>query len=382
MSTPPPTGVIALHDEQLTRRMFKAHTGLRVSLVVYGAVFGSIAIFNGDEAAPIIVLLAAMAVWSAVTAWWYLSGSRRWPMVVADVAATVITLLAIGATAMVTPIFGAIPVAWAAAAPLAAAICGGPVPGGIAALVVGAAAILPLPLQNASSWTMPVSVLLASVGLGYMIQQVRDSVAQRDRIAASATALAERERLARVIHDGVLQVLALVEREAGSLGPRGGPLAKAAREQEHALRALLQNKSAAWDAPEQAEMQDLATLLDRHAGERVTVSAMADTILIPNATAAEIDAVVTEVLTNVTKHAGASAQAWILLEQVGTEIIVSIRDNGVGAEPATIAQAAHSGHFGVQASIKGRVADLGGVARLRTAPGRGLEWEVRIPVEK
>lgn len=382
MNIPPPTEV-TLHDEQLTRRMFKAHLVLRMGLVLYGAVFGAIAIASGDKPVPIIGLLVAMSAWSGVTGWWYLRSTKRRPMIVADELVTVVTLLAITAAASAqTPNFGAIPLAWGAAAPLAAAICGGPVPGGIAAAIVGVVVLMPLPLQTATSWTMPASVTLASVGLGYMIEQVRASVAERDRIAASATALAERERLSRVIHDGVLQVLALVEREAGGLGPRGGALARAAREQEHALRALLQNKSLPWDAPEQGVTQDLATLLDRHAGERVTVSAMADTIQIPNETATEIDAVVTEILTNVTKHAGPDAEAWILLEQVGNEIILSIRDNGVGAEPATIAQAVSQGRFGVQASIKGRVTDLGGVARLRTAPGRGVDWEIRIPVEQ
>ena len=53
------------------------------------------------------------------------------------------------------------------------------------------------------------------------------------------SAAAERDRLGRSIHDGVLQVLALVQREGQDLGGHAGELAALAGQQEAALRSLL-----------------------------------------------------------------------------------------------------------------------------------------------
>jgi hypothetical protein len=51
--------------------------------------------------------------------------------------------------------------------------------------------------------------------------------------------------------------------------------------------------------------------------------------------------------------------------------------------PATpaggLARAEAEGRLGVSRSIKGRVATLGGTIELDTAPGAGVEWELRAP---
>ena len=38
------------------------------------------------------------------------------------------------------------------------------------------------------------------------------------------------------------------------------------------------------------------------------------------------------------------------------------------------------GRLGVAGSVHGRMADLGGTARVTTAPGQGTEWELELPV--
>ena len=62
------------------------------------------------------------------------------------------------------------------------------------------------------------------------------AVAAAERTAATE---AERARLARAVHDGVLQVLALVQRRGGELGGEAGELGRLAGEQEIRLRALI-----------------------------------------------------------------------------------------------------------------------------------------------
>jgi signal transduction histidine kinase len=41
-------------------------------------------------------------------------------------------------------------------------------------------------------------------------------------------------------------------------------------------------------------------------------------------------------------------------------------------------QASRDGRLGVSQSIRGRIADLGGTAAVRTAPGEGVEWELKV----
>ncbi len=81
-------------------------------------------------------------------------------------------------------------------------------------------------------------------------------------------------------------------------------------------------------------------------------------------------------LDNVACHVGADAQAWVLLEDLGAQVVVTVRDEGPGIPAGRLDEAESQGRLGVSQSIRGRVADLGGTALLVTAPGKGTEWEL------
>ena len=78
------------------------------------------------------------------------------------------------------------------------------------------------------------------------------------------------------------------------------------------------------------------------------------------------------------KHAGADARAWVLLEDLGDEVVLSVRDDGPGIPDGRIDDAEAEGRMGIAKSIRGRVASLGGTLELQTGPGEGTEWEVRV----
>ncbi|WP_051208488.1 DUF5931 domain-containing protein [Propionicicella superfundia] len=364
-------------DAELTHRFLLVQVLLRATLVGYAIVLAVVSVAAGDAAVPVWSWLGAIIGWSAFTGWRLAcSGCTRALMLVDNTVTAAIVILWRFQIAG-CPSFAEVPILWAVAAPLTVAICGGRSVGLVSGIFMGTAALLARPDPDAGAWTLPVVIVLAAAGVGYLVDIARRAPADGDRGAASALVVADRARLARVIHDGPLQVLALMAREGASLGPRGAALAREAREQERSLRAVLQDRDLA--GADRGRERDLAAVLDRHAGEKVTVSTMADAVMIGTDTVDEVDAAVSEALANVSRHGGLDARTWILLEEVGGEIVVSIRDDGVGADPAAIVAAGERGRLGVRHSIVGRIGALGGAARFRAAPGKGVEWELRIP---
>ena len=70
-------------------------------------------------------------------------------------------------------------------------------------------------------------------------QTARRAHSELERAARLAAALEERERLSRQVHDGAIQVLALVARRGREIGGETAELAELAGEQERALRRLV-----------------------------------------------------------------------------------------------------------------------------------------------
>ena len=100
---------------------------------------------------------------------------------------------------------------------------------------------------------------------------------------------------------------------------------------------------------------------------------------LPADAANDLDSVVREMLGNVERHAGPDVGAWVLLEDVAGEVVLSVRDDGPGIPEGRLDEAESEGRMGVSRSIRGRVEALGGSIMLETGPGEGTEWEVRVP---
>ncbi|MCU7825225.1 MacS family sensor histidine kinase [Kitasatospora sp. DSM 101779] len=273
-----------------------------------------------------------------------------------------------------------LPTIWAAGTVLGFAGKGGWKPAAFAATVVGLANILGHGGITPDNIHNIVLLMVAGCAIGYVIELARASEAVLTRALQVEAATRERERLSRDIHDGVLQVLALVQRREGDLGDLGD-LGRLAGEQERALRALMTGgplPAQAVDEPPPAE-RDLRQLIAPHAGERVTVSAPGTPVLLPAHAAAELAAAVGAALDNVRRHAGEDARAWILVEDEPDAVTVSVRDDGAGFAAGRLGEAEQAGRLGVSQSIRGRLRDLGGTAELYSVPGEGTEVEMRVP---
>jgi signal transduction histidine kinase len=230
--------------------------------------------------------------------------------------------------------------------------------------------------------TSAVLLLVAGAALGGLgfAQQIavrRSERKQAEQIRREA-ATAERERLARRIHDGALQVLALVQRHGSELGGQGTQLATLAAEQEVALRTLLTGAS----TPQPDNNQDLRTRLTALASPTTEVAAPAEPVPLPTPTAAELTAAVQAALDNVRRHAGPDARAWVLLEDEGDTVRVTVRDNGIGFSSNRLAEAAEAGRLGVAQSMRGRITDLNGTTTIYSSPGEGTEVEFSVPRQR
>ena len=124
---------------------------------------------------------------------------------------------------------------------------------------------------------------------------------------------------------------------------------------------------------------DLRQLLAPRASSTVELSTPATPVLLPQNYADELAAAVGAALDNVRNHAGESARAWVFVEDEPGQVVVTVRDDGVGMALTRPLQAAGAGRLGLAQSIRGRVSDLGGETVITSAPGEGTEIELRVP---
>lgn len=330
-------------------------------------------------------VLVVIVGWTALMTWAYDEPRRRGlTTYVADLAVAVglvLSSLWIQSPEQRAAHIAHMPSFWVMAAVLAWAVGRGWLAGAVAALLVSTAdetvkqSLGPQTVEN---------IFLLVVGaalIGYTAQLLRAAVAARAEAEFAAAVTAERTRLARAVHDGTLQVLSLVQRKGLEAGGEFAELGRLAGEQEAALRSLIRQQAAVPATLGETEV-DLAAALEEAGRERplaLSIVTPGRPVPLPRTLAEELIAVVGACLDNVAAHVAPDAPAWILVEDLGDSVSVSVRDDGPGIAEGRLAAAEDDGRLGVKLSIVGRMTDLGGTAALHTAPGRGVEWELTVP---
>lgn len=207
-----------------------------------------------------------------------------------------------------------------------------------------------------------------------------------DLAAAQHTAgvLAERERLAREIHDTLAQGLTSIQlllRAAERALPEAS--GAAARHVEQARQAAVDNLAEARRfvtalTPPALEGTTLAGALRRLCATTSTRHRLAarfhltgDPVPLPTTHEVALLRIAQSALSNTVRHARAST-AEVTLGYLGDQVTVRIVDDGVGFE------AGHDG-FGL-AAMRARVHALGGTVGIRSAAGQGTTVTARLPV--
>ncbi|HXL61687.1 MAG TPA: DUF5931 domain-containing protein, partial [Mycobacterium sp.] len=119
---------------------------------------------------------------------------------------------------------------WATNATISAAILMGPIPGMLTGVVVMIATTVVKGFINYDLGRNATIVIELAVGLavGMAAQTARHAHAELERAARLAASLEERDRLSRQVHDGAIQILALVSRRGREIGGETAELAELA----------------------------------------------------------------------------------------------------------------------------------------------------------
>ena len=250
---------------------------------------------------------------------------------------------------------------------------------------------------DSSQWANLVNGIVyfvaAGGAAGVVSRSLARSAAERDRAIEEAARqreraarLAERDALGREIHDSVLQALALVAKEGRELASHDtvapeqvSALLEVAGRQEQALRELLSHPREELPPGAVSLRTALAAAAFGVRGMPVTVAATGGAWM-PADEVDEVVAAVRQALDNAAAHAHAS-KVTIFAEALDGEVIVSVRDDGVGFvfdEQRLV----RDGKLGLLQSMRGRAEALGGCMAVHSAPGRGTEIEFRFPRAK
>jgi len=204
---------------------------------------------------------------------------------------------------------------------------------------------------------------VAGLGSGYLAGLQRRA---EDEIAS----VRAREEVARTLHDGVLQTLAIFQRRATDPA-----LAQLARDTDRDLRGFLDHGSR-----EKSRTQLRDALRDRcdEFARRFDLTPELVIDDVPDSLEpASVEAVASataEALTNVGKHARARGVVVYAGPGDPDGVLVTINDNGCGFDLTEVTPGR-----GVQQSIQARVEDAGGRVDLRSTPGQGTEVRLWIP---
>ncbi|MDQ7908519.1 ATP-binding protein [Phytohabitans sp. ZYX-F-186] len=346
------------------------------------AVFGPVAVVGlvratGEHAAPTAVVVAGVGAWSAVYVWWLLRRTGLWATAV-DVAVLVLVCLSIfwtDAAAQSNVGWIRLLVSFACLAyqwytPLAYGVTAT----GVAAGTLLAVVVVTEPASdvvNAAVWVLAIAALSRTAWTLVMRgARSADRLAVEAERARTARRVAEAVRaderdLVNALHDTAATTLLMVG--SGQVRPGDGWLPTRARRDLDMLRAYGQQAPAEADLVRllRAEVEAVSQLPVRFAGP--------PDLPVPYRVARAVADAAREALNNVVRHAGAG-QIQVRLSGDPGDLRVEVVDDGRGFAPDRVPATRR----GLRDCVHGRLAAVGGAARVASRPGAGttvsLEW--------
>ncbi len=369
-----------LGELELTLR--RIVTGARVVAGVWMAVLSLVALVRDDIGRPVVAVLSvvAVAVWAVTSVVVYQTApdavtSRA--AHIGDVVAGSVALLAPtwAQTAPESVFTGGLPLITVAVAAVRSRGAAWMLASAMIAVTIVRAAGTEVAVGVVASLSQIILYVAGAVIFNWVLRVLRTSDQSRrtaERSAAEAESErireAERAQISRHLHDSVLQTLALIQRSAHS----ESEVRMLARKQERELRSWLYGDRRPSGQLVEV-LQDTAASIEQRHGVSVEVVAVGDTPI--SERSSELVAAAREAMNNAALHSGSDSVS-VYAEVMDGRARVFVRDRGIGFERAVVGD----DRRGIAESIEARLADVGGEASLRSAPGRGTEWKLEVPL--
>ena len=246
----------------------------------------------------------------------------------------------------------------------------GPIVAGAVGLLIGPAEWIGAVLNDFDQWSTRHVISIVATSLFYCAAGVVFGW-QAQLLRQAETEIADRrarDDVARVLHDTVLQTLALVERRSAESDP---DLARTAREADRELRRFLFGGSGPSDDTLE---QRVRAAVDRAASNHDAADVSISVGVLDNDRSARDDiqtafaAAIGEAVANALEHAAPThVVVFVDVDDDGT-IFASIRDDGRGFDVGEFRE-----NNGIDESIVARVRDVGGRSEIVSTPGTGTE---------
>ena len=200
---------------------------------------------------------------------------------------------------------------------------------------------------------------------------------------ARAAASAERERIARELHDGVAKSVSILALEAATAASQAAPpvppelvrIQRLARLLSEELRAIVSDVRVHTD-PRPFD-DTVHTLAERYDSVDVKVSGELDRI--GTLARFELARVIDEAMANARRHANAT-RVDVRVSVDGDRVLVDIEDDGVGVEGLRWDELLRSGRYGL-VGMQERITILRGTLSVTTGPKGGTRVHVDVPLQ-
>ncbi|MEG3086871.1 sensor histidine kinase [Sphingomonas sp. PB4P5] len=244
------------------------------------------------------------------------------------------------------------------------------------------------PTFRESSWFVVLCAAITALMLwaGYSVRTRQLTARVRDRLEAK---LAERERIARELHDTLLQgfqgLVLRFQSVANRMSDHSDSALRASLDQalEHAENVLDEGRVRVSDLRFAGNDADFAASITALAGKLGGHSSIPTTVTVEGHVRA-LDPMVREELLRIGEEAIANAMRHSDATRIEVEVFydthmrLCVRDDGAGLPPDIARRGERPGHFGLT-GMRERAERAGGRFELATSPGQGTEICVSVP---
>jgi signal transduction histidine kinase len=253
---------------------------------------------------------------------------------------------------------------------------------------VGASvALRSLPMFYQTRWFYTLCGVLVLLAL-WQLYRIRLHQLTKQVQGRLSVRLEERERIARELHDTLLQstqgLILLFQGFAGRLkrpDPMRGEMESALDQADDLLNEA---RDRVVDLRTTALESDVAPAIARAGEELFAGSPVAFGIIVTgtprllvSSVADDVYRIAREALTNAARHAQASVVEAEIAYDI-TDFRLRVRDNGKGLEPSVQSAGHRARHFGLQ-GMRERAQKMGGIFNLWTKDRAGIEVELIVP---